>query len=565
MPSWELHLIGDGELRPELERRFAAAGVSDRVRLPGARNDIPSQLAMLDLLVLPSRWEGMPNAALEAMASGLPVVATRVGGTPEVVADGETGVLVAPGDADALAEALGRLIHSPALRAQMGAAGRTRVESYFALNRIVAAVQELYETMLQERNMSQAHPRRIRVLHPITRLIVGGAQENTMLTAQLLDKQVWDVEVMSGTQIGSEGSLIETVQERGIPLHLEPSLVREVNPIQDARALWRMTRFMRRGRYDVVHTHSSKAGILGRWAAKLAGVPVIVHTVHGWGHHERQHPLVRAYYILLEKLSLPVTDKLIVVSPLNIEKGLQDSIGKPEDYVVIRSGIELDRFGHPAVPCEETRRAWGIPSDAVVVGTVTRLSAQKAPLDFVRAAARIHGKWSAANDRPGRPPVWFLMVGDGDLRPDVEALASELGIRDRLVLTGLRRDVPELMAAMNIFVLSSLWEGLPRVLPQAMATGLPIVATAADGTAEAVTPGANGFLTPPGDPDTLADMVLQLLQNPDMAERMGKEGKARVDEFSDRRMVAKIDSHYRSLLENKGFSLPSANPPSQSS
>jgi glycosyltransferase involved in cell wall biosynthesis len=188
---------------------------------------------------------------------------------------------------------------------------------------------------------------RIRVLHPITRLIVGGAQENTMLTAELLDRTVWDVDIVSGIQTGSEGSLIEAVQERGIRLILEPSLVREVNPLHDLRALIRLTQLMRREKYTIVHTHSSKAGIVGRWAAKLAGVPIIVHTVHGWGHHDHQRPWVRAYYILLEKLTLPITDKLIVVSPRNIEKGLADGIGRPEDYVVIRSGIELERFGHP--------------------------------------------------------------------------------------------------------------------------------------------------------------------------------------------------------------------------
>lgn len=389
----------------------------------------------------------------------------------------------------------------------------------------------------------------VRVLHPITRLIIGGAQENTMLTADLLDKRAWQVDVLSGIQTGSEGSLIEAVQERGTLLHLEPSLVREVNPLQDLRALWRMVRLMRRGKYTIVHTHSSKAGILGRWAARLAGVPVIVHTVHGWGHHERQHPLVRAYYIILEKLTLPITDKLIVVSPLNIEKGLHDGIGRAEDYVVIRSGVELDRFGNPAVPRAQTRRNLGIPLDAQVVGTVTRLSTQKAPLDFVRAAALVHG---------ALPDVWFVLVGGGDLRPEVEAMARELGVADRLVLTGLRRDVPELMAAFDFFALSSLWEGLPRVLPQAMASGLPIVATAADGTAEAVSDGLNGFLTPPGDPVALAQRLLDLLANPALARRLGQAGRERAAEFGDRRMVAQIDALYRELLAAKNLPLPPA-------
>lgn len=383
-----------------------------------------------------------------------------------------------------------------------------------------------------------------KVLHPITRLIIGGAQENTMLTAELLQQAGWRVDIVSGPQTGSEGSLIEIVQERGIPLVLEPTLVREVNPVKDLLATWRLARLMRQGQYTIVHTHSSKAGIVGRWAAKLAGVPVIVHTVHGWGHHERQHPLIRAYYIWLEKLTLPITDKLIVVSALNIEKGLADGIGQPDNYLVIRSGIELDRFGHPQVPRAETRAAWGIPQEAVVVGSVTRLSPQKAPLDFVQAAALVAQQY---------PQTYFVMVGDGPLRSEVEALAAKLGMADRLVLTGLRRDVPELMAAFDIFALSSLWEGLPRVLPQAMATSLPIVATACDGSAEAITEGVNGFLVPPGEPKALAERLCQLLADPVLAKQLGAAGYARAAEFSDRGMVEAIADLYRELLAKKGL------------
>ncbi len=378
----------------------------------------------------------------------------------------------------------------------------------------------------------------IPVLHPITRLIVGGAQENTMLTADLLDKSAWAVDVLCGPQTGVEGSLIEEVRRRNIPLTIEPTLVREINPLKDLLALFRLARFIKRGGYTIVHTHSSKAGILGRWAAWLAGTPIIVHTVHGWGHHQRQHPLVRAVYIALEKLTLRISDKLIVVSPRNIEKGLAGGIGRPEDYVVIRSGIELDRFGHPRVPREETRAALGIPPDAPVVGTVTRLSPQKAPLDFVSAMSIV-----AQNI----PDAWFVMVGDGPLRSQVEALAAELGIADRLILTGLRRDVPELMAAFDIFALSSLWEGLPRVLPQAMATGLPIVATAIDGNAEAVADGANGLLVPPATPPALAQAVIELLRHPYLAKRMGQEGKNRAAEFGAKKMVEDIAALYINL------------------
>lgn len=365
-----------------------------------------------------------------------------------------------------------------------------------------------------------------------------------MLTASLLDDSRWAAAIICGPQTGPEGSLIEEVQARGVPLTIEPVLVREINPLKDALAVGRLIQFMRRGRFTIVHTHSSKAGILGRWAAKLAGVPIIVHTVHGWGHHDRQHPLVRQIYIWLEKLTLPITTQLIVVSPRDADKGLRDGIGTPQTYVVIRSGIELDRFGHPQRARPQVRAELGLPPDAPVVGTVTRLSPQKAPLDFVQAAGLIARK---------RPDAWFVLVGDGLLRPQVEALARQLKIADRLILTGLRRDVPELMNAFDMFALASLWEGLPRVLPQAMATGLPIVATAIDGNAEAISDGVNGLLVPPGKPAALAQQVLNLLENPRLANTLAQAGRQRVNEFSAAKMVADIATLYQGLMKQKGL------------
>jgi glycosyltransferase involved in cell wall biosynthesis len=388
--------------------------------------------------------------------------------------------------------------------------------------------------------------KRISILHIITRLIIGGAQENTMLTADLLDPERYAVDVVSGPQTGAEGSLIEEVRARGIPVTIEATLVREINPIKDLSALVVLYRHIRRGDYAIVHTHSSKAGILGRWAAWLAGLggthPRIVHTVHGWGHHERQHPLVRRLFIVLEQITARITDRLIVVSPLNTEKGLADHVGTPDKYVIIRSGIDLDHFRNPTRPRDDVRRELGVPCDAPVVGTVTRLSDQKAPLDFVAAAAKVVEYY---------PDVHFVVVGDGPLREEVEAEIAARNLGDHMHLTGLRRDVPDLMHSFDIFALSSLWEGLPRVLPQAMAAGLPIVATAVDGNAEAVTDGVNGFLTPPGDPEAFADALVRLLGNPDLARDFGKAGLQMVGEFGARKMVRDIEALYRKLLTQR--------------
>ncbi|MBF0451329.1 MAG: glycosyltransferase family 4 protein [Candidatus Magnetomorum sp.] len=383
---------------------------------------------------------------------------------------------------------------------------------------------------------------KIRVLHPITRLIIGGAQENTMLTASYLDHSQWSVDILSGIQTASEGSIINEVRDRQLSLFLEPDLVREIHPLKDLKALFRLIRLIKKQKYDIVHTHSSKAGIIGRWAAWLADVPVIVHTVHGWGHHDQQSPLIRQFYILLEKITLKITDQLIAVSGKNIHKGLADGIGKGTDYSVIRSGIELDRFGHPTIDKETMRKQLMIPSDATVIGTVIRLSPQKAPLDFIEAAALLARQMDK---------MYFVIVGDGPLRDKVIHAAKEKNIYDRLIMTGLRRDIPELMNIFDIFVLSSLWEGLPRVIPQAMASGLPVVATAIDGSAEIINSGQNGMLVPPGDPKSIAEAVVQLLSNHQLASTIKQEALKTVDEYSVQKMVDHIESLYERLIYKK--------------
>jgi glycosyltransferase involved in cell wall biosynthesis len=382
----------------------------------------------------------------------------------------------------------------------------------------------------------------IRVLHPITRLIVGGAQENTMFTAALLNKERYKAEILSGPQTGSEGSLIDEVRANGVPLTIMPDLLRQVSPWRDFRALTGMARFIRKADYSIVHTHSSKAGILGRLAARIAGVPIIVHTVHGWSFHDYMPSAMCAFYKLLERWMASFTDAIIVVTGRDIQKGQQAHIGKDEQYHLIRSAIPLEDFDPARTKCQATRQELGIPMEAVVVGNVGRFSEQKNPLDWVRVAGII-----------GRsdPRLHFLLVGDGPLRPQVETQLQEEGIRDRTIVTGLRRDVSNLMSAMDIFMLSSLWEGLPRVIPQAMAMGLPVVANQADGTDDAIHDGENGYLCSPGEIEMMAERCQDLICDPLKRLEMGKRGRAYAKkEFDLRRMIDQIEALYEQLLAN---------------
>jgi glycosyltransferase involved in cell wall biosynthesis len=384
--------------------------------------------------------------------------------------------------------------------------------------------------------------KKIKVLQIITRLIVGGAQEHVMYLCDLLDKKKFQVKLISGPQTGSEGELITEVRKRDIDLIILPELVRELNPAKDFLALVKLAKYIRKENFDIVHTNSSKAGILGRLAARLVGTPAIIHTVHGWAHHNHMGKLRKRLYVTLEKWVEKFTHKLIVVSDLNTKKGLADGIGKGSKYVTIHSGIDLNRFDPSNLDSKRKRDLNIDPSDRVV-GSITRLSEQKAPADFVRMANEV---------LKHNPKVSFILVGDGPLKGEIQDLIDHFKISNKVIMTGLQRDIPELLAVMDIFVLSSLWEGLPRVFPQAMAMGLPIVATDVDGAPEAIKDGVNGFLVKPKDFTTLAQRTLQLIEDPELARKMGGAGRKMVHpDFCIKEMVRKTEHLYMNLIETE--------------
>jgi glycosyltransferase involved in cell wall biosynthesis len=324
---------------------------------------------------------------------------------------------------------------------------------------------------------------------------------------------------LSGVETGPEGSLHGECRERGVPLYFCPPLVRRIAPSHDVRALLRLFAHFRRERPDVVHTHSSKAGILGRMAAKAARVPVVVHTVHGWSFHPEQPRPIYATYLNLERLCARLCDALVCVARPDIEEGVKQNIGRREQYRLIRSGIEVEAFQSVELSQIEARQRAGLPQNAWIVGSVGRLSPQKAPDDLLAAFAQAFSS---------RLDAHLALVGDGPLRAALETQAQEANLSERVHFLGLRRDVPELLRAFDCFALSSHWEGLPRTLPQAMAAGLPIVATRVAGVPDAVSNGENGLLVSPSAPDELASALLRLAETPRRRPRDGAHRLERV-------------------------------------
>jgi glycosyltransferase involved in cell wall biosynthesis len=380
--------------------------------------------------------------------------------------------------------------------------------------------------------------RPLRVLHVITRLIVGGAQENTLLTAVGQKRMGMDVSLLAGPDPGPEGDLHEAARKALVPLHILPRLVRPIRPLNDLIALFQLYRFLKRGRYDVVHTHSSKAGILGRVAARLAGVETVVHTLHGLAFHPYQAAWKNALYVRLKRLAAPLSDAIIGVSQKTIDGALAAGIGKPEQYVKIWSGMDLGPFLDVRMTPEEARRRLSIPERAPVVGKIGRLFPLKGHHDFLNAAARI-----AAEE----PLCRFLLVGDGILRRELEAEARKLGIGDRVVFAGLVApdEVPLHIQAMDVVVHTSLREGIARVIPQAGAVGKPVVTYELDGAPEVVRGGDSGFLVPPGDVEAVARRTLELLRSPSLREEMGARGRAfAAEHYPAARMVEAVSGVY---------------------
>ncbi len=376
---------------------------------------------------------------------------------------------------------------------------------------------------------------RRRVAHIITMLELGGAQQNTLYTVEHLDPRRFEVYLVCH----DKGILLQqAAQIAHVRKVLLKALRREVRPWWDLLALWQLWRFYRREKIDIVHTHSSKAGILGRVAAWLAGVPVIIHTIHGFGFHDYQAWPVRKIYIWLERLCAFISQQLVGVAYDNIQKGLKENIGKPELYRVIRSGIKIAEFADAPVDVPTKRQELGLPDDARVVGQIGNFKPQKSPLDFVHLAAKVAHVV---------PNSFFLMIGDGELRPEITHLICEYGLEKRIILTGWRHDVAELLKTMDVVALTSKWEGLPRVYLQAMAARKPVVGTAVDGGPEAIKNGVNGYLFPPGQIEQMAEKIIELLQNEPLRQQMGQAGYNLLAEFDIDLMVRQQEEMYDAL------------------
>jgi len=392
----------------------------------------------------------------------------------------------------------------------------------------------------------------MRATHVITRLTVGGAQENTVASVLgLHQKPGLVVRLVSGPSSGPEGSLEPAFAAFPGLLTTVPELVRPIHPVKDWLALRRLTGLFRADRPEIVHTHSGKAGLLGRLAAARAGVPLIIHTIHGPSFGPFQSPPANWLLSSAERYAARVTTHFVVVAEAMKQRYLQAGIGHPDQFTTILSGFDLAPF-LAASNDPGLRAKWGFSPEDIIIGKIARLVRLKGHDDLMAVAPELVRAC---------PRMKFLLIGDGHWRDRFENEARSLGLQNHFVFTGLVAPpaVAPLVGIMDLLVHLSLREGLPRALPQALAAARPVVAYDCDGAKEVCLENETGFLVSPHDVASLSQRLLQLAQDPPLRQRLGQRGRLLVKaRFGVHTMVEALYQLYLSLAARHG--LPQATP-----
>lgn len=392
----------------------------------------------------------------------------------------------------------------------------------------------------------------VKVLHIITRLDMGGSAQNTLHTCiglagkykmilahgLSLESGMTDLE-----QADVEGQ-IQKAETEGVRFYSIASLIRRVDPVEDIHTLWRILRIIRRENPTIVHTHSSKAGIIGRWAAWFSRVPIIVHTAHGHVFYGHFGTVVSKLFLAIEKLTAPITDLMIALTEGERQDYLEYKLCPIEKTVTIHSGVDIRKFNHSMPDKGEAATfagALGLKSTGLVIGTVGWLLPIKGPMVLLEAMERV---WRIY------PDAQLVYVGKGDLLGELKARVERSNAGERVYFLGWRDDIHKVMTVFDLFVLPSLNEGMGRVLVEAMACGKPLIASDTGGIPDLLKHDRNGLLVPPGDAEKLADAILKLLGEPERAVRMGVYGREFCRQFSIEAMLQKIDQSYQKLLVN---------------
>jgi glycosyltransferase involved in cell wall biosynthesis len=381
---------------------------------------------------------------------------------------------------------------------------------------------------------------RVRVATVITRM-AGGAGGVALRGALALDPDAYDITIIAGASGEAEGDLLDAAEAAGLGVVRLPALVPWIDAGLERAALRTLTALLAEGRYDVVHTHTAKAGALGRLAASRVGVPRLVHTLHGFPFHDFQAAWRHGLYVTVERWLGRRTDMFIAVGSAVAAEAIRRRIAPPDRIRTIPPAVDPVGYPRGDVARSLARQRLGIPPGVRIVGTVARVDYQKAPEQWVDALAEV-----AAED------TWGVWVGDGPLRHRLLAQVRRRGLTSRFRHLGHRQDVAELLPAFDVFALASRYEGLPCALIEAMSADVPVVATAVNAVSDVVIPGVTGLVVPPAEPRLLGRAIRYLLDHPKDAGRMAAAGRASLgDRFSTLALGAALDDTYRAELPHR--------------
>lgn len=388
---------------------------------------------------------------------------------------------------------------------------------------------------------------RVKVLRIIARLNIGGPAIHTILLTARLDNERFESMLVAGVEGKYEGNMLDLAAAKGVKRIIIPQLRRNIDPIGGLIALLKLYRLMCREKPHIVHTHTATAGLLGRLAAKLAGVPVILHTFHGHVLRGYFGPLRSKALVWMERLLARLSDRIVTVSEGQKRELAGYGIAPLEKITVVRLGFELEDL----LACEshrgELRRELGLTDENKLVGIVARLVPIKNHHLFLQVAEVV---------AEAVPEARFLVVGDGELRDELEACALDWRLDGRVLFTGWRQDLPRLYADLDVVALTSINEGTPVSLIEAMAAGVPVAATAVGGVPDVIVDGETGYLVKAGDVKGMAEAIIELLKNPKKAREMGQEGRDAVyPKFAAQTLIANVEGLYAELLRQKSANL----------
>lgn len=389
---------------------------------------------------------------------------------------------------------------------------------------------------------------KIKILYVITRFICGGAQKVVLSLATNLDEEKYETTVACGELPESEKDCASLLADKRIKLVIIRQLVRDISIINDLIALLKLFILIKKGDFDIVHTFTSKAGTLGRLAAFFAGTPVIIYSPLGNIYEPKGNiagvsdsPLARLIFLFLDRVAARFTDKIITISEDEKSKYIKLRIEELDKFVTIYEGIDYNKFLSSQINAQ--KEDFGFGNNDVIIGSVGRLASEKGHLYLIEAAVII---------LKVIPQAKFLIIGDGPYRKKLEDYAGNLGITESVRFLGLRKDIPQLLSIMDVFVLPSLYEGQGIAVVEAMAMALPVVATRVGGVVEVIIDGETGILVLPGTSKAIADAAAFLLKNKEKAKSMGRDARLRVERyFGVDLMVKKIENLYNELLIKK--------------